>query len=40
MGTIMGLLSGIKWFVGVIKASKAFKAIKIIGTIVTLAVGV
>ena len=36
----MGLLSGIKWFVGVIKASKAFKAIKIIGTIVTLAVGV
>ena len=36
----MGILSGIKWFVGVVKASKAFKAIKIIGTIVTLAVGV
>jgi hypothetical protein len=36
----MGILSGISWFVGVIKASKVFKAVKIIGAIVTLAVGV
>lgn len=36
----MGILSGIQWFVGVVKASKVFKAIKIIGTIATLAVGV
>ena len=36
----MGILSGISWFVGVIKASKVFKAVKIIGALVTLAVGV
>jgi len=36
----VGLLSGIKWFVAAVKASKAFKAIKIIGAIVTLTVGV
>ena len=38
-GYVMGILSGISWFVGVVKASKVFKAIKIIGAIVTLAVG-
>jgi len=36
----VGLISGIKWFVAAVKASKAFKAIKIIGAIVTLTVGV
>ena len=30
----------IKWFVSAIKATKAFKAVKIIGTILTLSVGV
>ena len=36
----MGALSGIRWFIAVVKSSKVFKALKIIGTVVTLTVGV
>ena len=36
----MGALSGIRWFIAAVKSSKVFKALKIIGTVVTLTVGV